>query len=942
MPEIKYKSMFLTFISSSIIPVVIMLILFLIGIYGQYLLFHFFAEFFAVFVALSLGVIVYYTYPFTRNHYLQFIGLGYFSVAFLDLLHVLTFPGMPFIASQALNTTLSIWIFTRLFEASVLFAAVFLFEHKLKGSVIIALCSLTVMIITVVSIFRPLSLYSSVDGLSLLKTELEYMVMLILGATLFVNYRKKKYFNDSLYWKIQAAVLLTIFSEFCFTLYTDIDGFFNLIGHLSKFLSFWFIFTAVVKGGLEKPLEMMKKGVSSYNAIPIPVIILSADGKIVQINRAAEHFIGIPASAVVGKGNHNFLHPAYLEEDECPVCLAVKGHRSLTNMVVSDKVKGRSIRYSLSPVGENQSLGMIQVSRDITEELANNDKLSSQNAVLNSVLNGTPDLIFYKDYLNADGRYLGCNKAFEQFIGKPKKEIVGRTDIEILGEELGAFFQAKDKSVLTKKRNVINDEWVTYPDGQRVLLSTSKSPLYKNADHILGVLGISRDISQYMRLKSEVQEQKETLEYQASYDQLTSLPNRTLLLDRIEQTIKLSLRAKNSLAILLIDLDHFKEINDSLGHQIGDQVIKKVAERLTDNVRSTDTVARLGGDEFAIVLSELYNTEMVIDIVDKLQKTMLQAICISGQSLYSTLSIGIAVYPQDGKNADELLKNADAAMYKAKDEGRNTSRFYTEEMTEKAFERIVMESSLRSAVSKEEFIVYYQPQVDAKSGKLVGMEALIRWMHPVMGMVSPAKFMTLAEETGLIIKLDQWTMRKAMRQLVTWYEMGLNPGVLALNLAMKQLQQDDFIEMLSNMLKDTNCKPEWLALEVTEGQIMINPENAILILKQISAMGIELAIDDFGTGYSSLSYLKHLPINKLKIDQSFVRGLPENEDDAAITMSVISLAKNLHLDVIAEGVETIKQVNFLADNGCFNIQGYYYGKPMPAQDMTDYLKTQNK
>ncbi|WP_169719602.1 bifunctional diguanylate cyclase/phosphodiesterase [Psychromonas aquimarina] len=932
--------MFLRFLSSSVIPAVILFVLFLIGTYGQYLLFHFFAEFFAVFVALSVGVIVYYSYPFTSNHYLQFLGLGYFSIAFLDLLHVLTFPGMPFITSNALNTTLSVWIFTRLFEALILFTAVFLFEHKLRQSVIIVLCAFVVVIISSVSLFRPLSLYTSVDGLSLLKTVLEYVVMLILLFALLVNHRKKKCFNNSVYWKIQAAVLLTVFSEFCFTLYVDVHGFFSLVGHLSKFLSFWFIFIAVVKSALEKPLEMMKEGVSSYNAIPIPVIILTGNGKVSQINRAAEKFITSPASAVIGKDNHDFFHPSDLEADECPLCLALKEHRTLKNFIAADKIKERSIRYSLSPIGENRALGMILVCRDITEELANNEKLSSQNAVLNSVLNGTPDLIYYKDYLHTDGSYLGCNKAFEQFIGKPQKEIIGRTDIEIFGEELGAFFQDKDKSVLTKNRNVINDEWVTYPDGQRVLLSTSKSPLYKNAQHTLGILAISRDISQYMQLKSEVQEQKETLEYQASYDLLTSLPNRTLLLDRIKQAIKLSLRVKNSLAILLIDLDHFKEINDSLGHQIGDQVIKTVAERLTENVRSTDTVARLGGDEFAIVLGELYNTEMVIDIVDKLQKAMHQAICISGQSLYSTLSIGIAVYPEDGKNADELLKNADAAMYKAKDEGRNTSRFYTEEMTEKAFERIVMESSLRSAVSKEEFIVYYQPQVDARNEKLVGMEALVRWMHPVMGMVSPAKFMTLAEETGLIIELDQWTMRKAMRQLVAWHETGLNPGVLALNLAMKQLQKDDFIEMLSNMLKDTNCKAEWLALEVTEGQIMINPENAILVLKQISAMGIELAIDDFGTGYSSLSYLKRLPINKLKIDQSFVRGLPEDEDDAAITMSVISLAKNLHLDVIAEGVESVKQVNFLADNGCFNIQGYYYGKPMPAPDMTEYLKKQ--
>jgi len=249
-----------------------------------------------------------------------------------------------------------------------------------------------------------------------------------------------------------------------------------------------------------------------------------------------------------------------------------------------------------------------------------------------------------------------------------------------------------------------------------------------------------------------------------------------------------------------------------------------------------------------------------------------------------------------------------------------------------------MESSLRSAIKNDQFVVYYQPQVDARNGKIIGMEALIRWDHPQMGMVAPAKFITLAEETGFIVELDRWVMSQAMKQMVLWYEMGLNPGVLSLNLAMKQLQQKDFIEVLSHRLKESGCAAQWLALEVTEGQIMNNPENAILVLKKISAMGIELAIDDFGTGYSSLSYLKRLPINNLKIDQSFIRGLPDDKDDAALTKAIISLAKNLHLGVIAEGVETIEQVNFLLDHDCCNIQGYYYAKPLSSGEMTLYLK----
>jgi len=288
------------------------------------------------------------------------------------------------------------------------------------------------------------------------------------------------------------------------------------------------------------------------------------------------------------------------------------------------------------------------------------------------------------------------------------------------------------------------------------------------------------------------------------------------------------------------------------------------------------------------------------------------------------------------------LKYADAAMYKAKDEGRNNFQFYSAEMTERAFEHVAMEASLRQALEKEEFIVYYQPQMDGIEDKLIGMEALVRWKHPTMGLVSPAKFIPIAEETGLIVPLDQWVMKTAMRQIVQWYEKGFNPGVLALNLAMKQLQQKDFITMFESLIQETGCKPEWLELEVTEGQIMLNPEDAVATLSEISDMGIELAIDDFGTGYSSLSYLKRLPIDKLKIDQSFVRELPYDEEDAAIAKAVIALSQSLNLSVIAEGVETVAQKDFLIENGCKNIQGYFYGRPMPAEEMKTILEAGQK
>lgn len=696
-------------------------------------------------------------------------------------------------------------------------------------------------------------------------------------------------------------------------------------------------------------------------------------------------------------------------------------------------------------------------------------ELTYQSTILTSVLNGTPDLIFYKDYLNNDGTYLGCNRAFERFVGQDKSKIIGHTDIDLFGEKVGTFFREKDKIILLESKIKINEEWVDYPDGGRVLLSTSKAPLYNEDGEVLGVLGVSRDITQmhnakqdihdqkhflqtiidgindpvlvikddytillmnesakvnidesivsdmeypkcyevshhiqtpcdinahpcplneviktkkpmsvihdhpdkfgnsdyfeiastplmdkdkniigviestrnitaHIQAKNDLKKQKDILDYKAHYDGLTGLPNRELFIDRLTQAIKSANRSHCLVAVLFIDLDHFKDINDSLGHQVGDEVLKEVSNRLKHQIRETDTIARLGGDEFTVIIDTLHDTSTIIDIVNNFINSMNIPLIVDEHKLYSTLSIGVALFPEDGNIPDILLKNADAAMYKAKDEGRNTYRFYTEEMTEKAFERIVMEINLRQALKNEDFVVHYQPQIDGTNNQIIGMEALIRWEHETMGLVSPAKFISLAEETGLIVPLDQWTMRTAMKQFVHWYAEGLKPGVLALNLAMKQLQQKDFIDTLSSILKETKCKPEWVELEVTEGQIMNNPDKSIIILNQISDMGIELSVDDFGTGYSSLSYLKRLPIDKLKIDRSFIKNLPDDADDSAIAQSVIALSQNLHLKVIAEGVETEAQKEFLVKHGCWNIQGYYYAKPMPSNEIEEYLR----
>ena len=455
-----------------------------------------------------------------------------------------------------------------------------------------------------------------------------------------------------------------------------------------------------------------------------------------------------------------------------------------------------------------------------------------------------------------------------------------------------------------------------------------------------GVLwyGYIMDITERKTAEKILLEQKNVLHYQANYDSLTGIPNRTLFLDRLENAIKKSKRQPYKLAILFIDLDHFKKINDSLGHGAGDKVLIEVTNRLTSLVRAEDTVARLGGDEFTIILENITHTDFIVTLCNKIIEKLTQPIIFDGGDLYVSCSIGISLCPDDNMEANNLLKYADSAMYKAKNRGGNTFQFYDKELTKLACERVSLEAGLRSAIKDGELEVYYQPQVDGRTDKLIGIEGLVRWNHPTRGLILPDSFIPLAESTSLIINLDRFVMEQAMTQVAQWYEKGLNPGVLALNLAVKQIHKDDFIEMCKQLILKTKCKPEWLEFEVTEGQIMTNPDKAVRILQDIRDLGISLAIDDFGTGYSSLFYLKKLPINKLKIDREFIKNLPEDKEYAAITKGIINLSKILNLQVIAEGVETEEQKDFMVKYGCNDIQGYFYSKPLIAGELEIILQ----
>lgn len=434
------------------------------------------------------------------------------------------------------------------------------------------------------------------------------------------------------------------------------------------------------------------------------------------------------------------------------------------------------------------------------------------------------------------------------------------------------------------------------------------------------------------------------IKYQSlvNHDALTGLPNRQLLHDRINQAIAAANQSGQLVAIVFIDLDNFKLINDSLGHSAGDQLLKSIATAIQSSIRPVDTLARLGGDEFVLLLYDVPNEDFISQEIDRINQAFTTPFFVGKREIFVSYSAGFSLYPQDGNDSETLLMNADVAMYRAKEQSGNSFQFYAPEMHAKINDRLLLESTMRHALEAEEFYLVYQPQVDLKTKKVFGMEALIRWSHPSMNILSPDKFISLAEDTGLIVPIGEWVIKAACIQLKAYQEAGLKDLTVAVNLSARQFKEINLISSIEKILQDTGIVPELLELELTESVLMDHSEDLIATLNQLKSMGVKLAIDDFGTGYSSLSYLKRFPLGKLKIDQSFVKDIVGGGDDAAIVKAIIYLGHSLNLQVIAEGIESKGQMDFLTENLCDEGQGFYYSTPLSAMEFADFVVQHNQ
>jgi diguanylate cyclase (GGDEF)-like protein/PAS domain S-box-containing protein len=518
------------------------------------------------------------------------------------------------------------------------------------------------------------------------------------------------------------------------------------------------------------------------------------------------------------------------------------------------------------------------------------------------------------------------NPAFERITGYSAAEVAGRNGRFLVRDDLQQKGLNEIRSALRDRR-----------EGHAVLRNYRKDgSLFWNELHLAPVLDESGQVTtHFVSVINDVSERiryQEQLEYQATHDVLTGLANRSLLADRIAQAINLARRDRRLVGVMLLDLDRFKVVNDGLGHAPADTLLKTVSERLKTAVRDTDTVARLGGDEFVIVVGDLLDAEDAAVVAGKIQRALAQPLLVEGKELFVTASIGISLFPRDGETGDILLRNADVAMYRVKEYGRNNYRFYLPEMSSMALDRLDMEGNLRRALETDEFQVYYQPKVSLRDGTIVGAEALLRWMHPRIGQINPSEFIPLAEESGLIIPLGEKVLEMVCQQISAWREEGLPSLKVAINISARQFRQENLGETVRRLLTEYQVPGEMLDIELTESMVMHDTDHAALTLRELKDLGVTLSLDDFGTGYSSLSYLKRFPIDCLKIDRSFVRDINTNPDDAAIAHAVIAMAHSLSLNVVAEGVETEEQLRLLQSHGCDEFQGYYFSRAVPATD----------
>ncbi|MGB5218156.1 MAG: EAL domain-containing protein [Smithella sp.] len=671
-------------------------------------------------------------------------------------------------------------------------------------------------------------------------------------------------------------------------------------------------------------LALLAKDIIANAGVGIYVV---KDTKFVYVSALYQKITGFTDQELLGA---NALKNIYSDDREkvryqAIKCLKKESFEPYEYRFIRKDNELRYILETVSPIiykGERATLGSFM---DITERKMMEEKYRS-------ILENIQEAYFEVDLL---GNFTFFNDSLCRTTGCSREELFGANYKQFSDDKNSKnVFKAFHKVFKTGQPTEGFDWRIKRKDGTQRYIEASVSLQNTSSGKPAGFKGVIRDITERKRIEQE-------LNHLATHDALTGLPNRLMFSQLLDHAIHSAQRYKKQLAVLFIDLDRFKTINDSLGHDAGDQLLKEIARRLRQSLRNVDVVGRLGGDEFILLIEDFQEIKQLEIIAHKILSTVIKPMVLLGKECRVTASIGISVFPKDGQEEQLLMKNADIAMYFAKEEGKNNFQFYSENIHAMSSARLAIETNLRYAIERNELYLNYQAQLDFKTDEITGVEALLRWNSKYLGTVTPAQFIPIAEETGMIVPIGRWVLKTACAQNVAWQKQGLPPVSMAVNLSLRQLTDESFLLDIKEILKETGMAPNFLELEITESMVMHNPERLIPILTKIKAMGIRLAIDDFGTGYSSLSQLRNFPIDSIKVDRSFIHNLPQDMDNKAITEAIITMGRSLNLTVVAEGVETKEQENFLRQKVCDEMQGFYFSKPIEPDQFALLLRNSN-
>ncbi|WP_284640603.1 sensor domain-containing protein [Paenibacillus silviterrae] len=680
---------------------------------------------------------------------------------------------------------------------------------------------------------------------------------------------------------------------------------------------------------LSKRTAIMEEHTQRYQSLFLhnsdAVFMMDLNGRFTSANKACEVISGYSLHEFLKLTYHQLISPEDLERGMTYFNASLLGEKSTYQMSIHSKT-GVRVELSVRNVPiyvHGRLVGVYGIARDISETVNLQKERDEVQLYYQSLYRNSPDAIFA---INLKGQFISFNPAAEVITGYSSSEMLGQSLLNLLKRQDASVMEEAFRELRTGSP-CSEEVKIVHKTGRDVIVQVVAVPLQID-NELAGMIGIAKDVTAY-------KQSLERIEYMAYYDSLTGLPNRSRFIEATDQMIVSAESQPGKVAVFFIDLDRFKGINDSLGHQAGDFFLQETAKRLKESIPGSGIISRFGGDEFTVALP-VTDSQEASQIAERIRENISEPYRFLRKSYYLSPSIGISLFPENGEQTVSLIQHADTAMFYVKQQGRNHYEFYKSEYHTKLSKKLQIEQLMREALQKEEFELHYQPIVHAATQEIEGVECLLRWHSPELGPMAPSEFIPIAEESDLIAELGEWVLRKACRQAKRWQLMGLEPMRISVNLSIRQFEQADLIDKVAGILKETGLEPRWLELEITESMTM-DISKAMTVLQKLKLLGVAVSVDDFGTGYSSLNYIKKLSIDRLKIDQSFIRGLPTSEEDAAIVATILTLADRLSLTVVAEGVETEQHARLLQELGCGYIQGYLISRPVPAHKLERML-----